>query len=146
MGKITVNIAGKEYRIVSDESGEYVNQLAYTLNQQIAETAKSYVGVGNASITTLVALNLTDELQKSRAALQELEEQVRQMREALRKAEIELSMKTPAQPGENAEIRRLQEICQKLEEENRQLKQGHFKRKMEMRVASRAFFAFGTDF
>ena len=28
MGKITVNIAGKEYRIVSDESGEYVNQLA----------------------------------------------------------------------------------------------------------------------
>ena len=61
MGKITVNIAGKEYRIVSDESGEYVNQLAYTLNQQIAETAKSYVGVGNASITTLVALNLTDE-------------------------------------------------------------------------------------
>lgn len=129
MGKITVNIAGKEYRIVSDESGEYINQLAYTLNQQIAETAKSYVGVGNASITTLVALNLTDELQKSRAALQELEEQVRQMREALRKAEIELSMKMPAQPGENAEIRRLQEICQKLEEENRQLKQGYFKRK-----------------
>ena len=129
MGKITVNIAGKEYRIVSDESGEYVNQLAYTLNQQIAETAKSYVGVGNASITTLVALNLTDELQKSRAALQELEEQVRQMREALRKAEIELSMKMPAQPGGNAELRRLQELCQKLEEENRQLKQGHFKRK-----------------
>lgn len=129
MGKITVNIAGKEYRIVSDESGEYVNQLAYTLNQQIAETAKSYVGVGNASITTLVALNLTDELQKSRAALQDLEEQVQQMREALCKAEIELSMKTPAQPGGNAELRRLQELCQKLEEENRQLKQGHFKRK-----------------
>lgn len=128
MGKITVNIAGKEYRIVSDESGEYVNQLAYTLNQQIAETAKSYVGVGNASITTLVALNLTDELQKNRAMLQDLEEQVRQMQEALRKAEIELSMKTASQP-ETMEMRRLQELCQKLEEENRQLKQGHFKRK-----------------
>ncbi len=40
MAKMTVNIAGKDYNIVSEESGEYVNQLAYFLNEQISTTAR----------------------------------------------------------------------------------------------------------
>lgn len=130
MGKITVNIAGKDYHIVSDESGEYVNQLAYFLNEQIRLTGKSYVGVGTTSILTLVALNLADELHKTRETLEGLQEQMEKIREALRKTEIELSMKTATKPSSiEPEIRRLQELCQKLEEENRQLKQGQFKKK-----------------
>ena len=125
MAKITVNIAGKDYNIVSDESGEYVNQLAYFLNEQIRTTAKGYVGVGTSSVITLVALNLADELHKTKAMLESLEEQMEEIREALRKTEIELSMKAaPKQNSIEPEIRRLQELCQKLEEENRQLKQG----------------------
>lgn len=130
MAKITVNIAGKDYNIVSDESGEYVNQLAYFLNEQIRTTAKGYVGVGTSSVITLVALNLADELHKSQAMLESLREQMEEIREALRKTEIELSMKAaPKQNSIQPEIRRLQELCQKLEEENRQLKQGQYKKK-----------------
>lgn len=130
MAKMTVNIAGKDYNIVSEESGEYVNQLAYFLNEQISTTARGYVGVGTASVVTLVALNLADELHKSKAALESLEEQMEEIRDALRKTEIELSMKAaPKQNSIQPEIRRLQELCQKLEEENRQLKQGQYKRK-----------------
>lgn len=130
MAKMTVNIAGKDYNIVSEESGEYVNQLAYFLNEQISTTARGYVGVGTASVVTLVALNLADELHKSKAALESLEEQMEEIRDALRKTEIELSMKSaPKQNSIQPEIRRLQELCQKLEEENRQLKQGQYKRK-----------------
>ena len=124
MGKFIVNIAGKDYHIVSDESGEYVNQLAYFLNEQISATSKNYIGVGLTSVLTLIALILADELHKSIAALERLQEQMEQIQETLRKTEIELSMKTAAKPNSiEPEIRRLQELCQKLEEENRQLKQ-----------------------
>ena len=60
MGKFIVNIAGKDYHIVSDESGEYVNQLAYFLNEQISATSKNYIGVGLTSVLTLIAVILGD--------------------------------------------------------------------------------------
>ena len=116
MAKMTVNIAGKDYNIVSEESGEYVNQLAYFLNEQISTTARGYVGVGTASVVTLVALNLADELHKSKAALESLEEQMEEIRDALRKTEIELSMK--AAPKQNS-ISRKSGGCKTLPEAGR---------------------------
>ena len=58
--KTTITVAGREYTILSEEGGEYVNRVAYDLNQKIAALNAENVGLSTVTLLALTALNLTD--------------------------------------------------------------------------------------
>lgn len=60
--KTTITICGREFKIVSDDSGEYIHQLAYELNERIKETSAAYIGLPTSPATALTALQILDEL------------------------------------------------------------------------------------
>ena len=69
--KTTVTICGREFKIVSDDSGEYIHQLAYELNERIKQTSAAYIGLPTSPATALTALMILDELTKKSNRLDE---------------------------------------------------------------------------
>ena len=67
--KTTVEICGREYSIVSEETEEYVAQLASELDERLRGLGSAYVGMNDSRVMVLTALNLMDELSKSREQL-----------------------------------------------------------------------------
>ena len=64
--KTTIAICGREFTIVSDDSGEYIHQLAYELNERIKKTSADYIGLPTGPATALTALQILDELTKKK--------------------------------------------------------------------------------
>lgn len=102
--KTTITVAGREYTILSEEGGEYVNRVAYDLNQKIAALNAENVGLSTVTLLALTALNLTDELFKAREALEASRQELEEIREALHKAEIQNRL-----PPKNRRAARLSE-------------------------------------
>ena len=67
--KTTVEICGREDSIVSEETEEYVAQLASELDERLRGLGSAYVGMNDSRVMVLTALNLMDELSKSREQL-----------------------------------------------------------------------------
>ncbi|MBC8539106.1 cell division protein ZapA [Christensenellaceae bacterium NSJ-63] len=123
--KTTITVAGREYTILSEEGGEYVNRVAYDLNQKIAALNAENVGLSTVTLLALTALNLTDELFKAREALEASRQELEEIREALHKAEIQNRIAAKEQAGGVAignELKRLREQVRRLETENQELK------------------------
>ncbi len=126
--KTNVVISGRAYCIVSEESGEYVNRVAYELNERIREISDQYVGLSTVMATVLAALNLTDELFKARESLRETAEQVKQLQEKLRQAEIKLNIVSEkAEVEGRAELKYALERLSTLEKENNALRTANFR-------------------
>ena len=86
--KTTITISGKEYTIVSEDSKEHVHRVAEYLDEQMYDLEKRYVGLNAQMRTTLVALNLADDLLKTKDELASIREEVEEMRRAMRDIEI----------------------------------------------------------
>ena len=123
MSKTTIVIAGREYSIISDESGEYVNQIAYELNRRIDEIAGQYVGLATNTATVLAALNLTDELTKAKDMLKKAQEEIDGIKDKLRQTEIALNLSAEKAQAQDQQSRQaMKEQLAKLEEENNRLR------------------------
>lgn len=123
MSKTTIVIAGREYSIISDESGEYVNQIAYELNRRVDEITGQYVGLATNTATVLAALNLTDELTKAKQMLERAQEEISEIKDKLRQTEIALNLSAEkAQAQDTASRQSMKEQLAKLEEENNRLR------------------------
>jgi len=116
--KTTVNICGRDFKIVSDDSGEYIHQLAYELNERIKETSAAYIGLPTNPATALTAMMILDELTKKRALLEEAVKELREVKEKLRQTEIELRiLEEKAEIGQNAKLKRALERIKSMEAE-----------------------------
>lgn len=121
--KTVVNILGKEFKIVSQEDGEYVARLAYSLNERLAKVNADYVGLSTNTLLSLVALNLSDELYKSKDTLSQAQNELQDIRDALRQTQIELNMTSEkVEAGIESELKRLRETNKDLESENKELR------------------------
>jgi cell division protein ZapA (FtsZ GTPase activity inhibitor) len=108
--------------------GEYVNRVAYELNERIKDTAAQYVGLSTNVSTVLAALNLTDELIKAREVLESVSEQLKELQEKLRLTEIKLNLATEKAESENKfELKSALERLSALEKENSVLRGGDFR-------------------
>lgn len=101
--KTTITISGKEYTIVSEDSKEHVHRVAEYLDEQMYDLEKRYVGLNAQMRTTLVALNLADDLLKTKDELASIREEVEEMRRAMRDIEIRRHEETEV-PEHTAEI------------------------------------------
>ena len=86
--KTTITICGKEYTIVSEDSKEHVHRVGAYLDDQMRELEMRYVGLNAQMRTTLVALNLADDLLKTKDELESIREEVEEMRRTMRDIEI----------------------------------------------------------
>lgn len=119
--KTKVTVFGKEYCIVSDESKEYVQQIAIDLDERLKKLNGEYLSLSALTLTTLAALNLTDEYLKTKSALEELKVEVEGLRERVRDMHIKQQVEAPSN-----EQKLLRERVERLEMENERLKQGRF--------------------
>lgn len=116
--KTTVMICGREFKIVSDDSGEYIHQLAYELNERIKQTSAAYIGLPTSPATALTALMILDELTKKSKRLDETAAELAETKEKLRAAEIELRiLEEKAEIGQNAKLKRALERIKSMEAE-----------------------------
>ena len=116
--KTTVTICGREFKIVSDDGGEYIHQLAYELNERIKQTSAAYIGLPTSPATALTALMILDELTKKSNRLDETAAELAETKEKLRAAEIELRiLEEKAEIGQNAKLKRALERIKSMEAE-----------------------------
>jgi len=88
---VPVKIFNQELRIRTDESPEYVREVARYVDAKIYEVVNSASATSPTKAVMLAALNITDELFREREKLRQLSEKVQQQSELLQKkiAEIE---------------------------------------------------------
>ena len=69
--KVKINICGKEYTVVSDESREYVLQIAQVVNQKMQDLMGRNSSLNFPMAAVLTALNLADETEKIKVVARE---------------------------------------------------------------------------
>lgn len=80
--KVTLNIAGQEFRLAGGDSEEYMRGLSADINSRINEIQQQYPQMSTTRCTLLAMLNMTDELYKLREAYSELDKKISELREA----------------------------------------------------------------
>ena len=90
MNKTThrLKIAGEEYRIVSDETSEYMNELAHEIDLKMAEILRG-ARVSTTQAAVLVALQYADEAKKNGGTTDNLRLQLKEYLEDAAKAKSE---------------------------------------------------------
>lgn len=82
--RITVNVAGKSWSLVSSDPPEYVRRVADYVDRRLSETA-AVTNLPSAQTALLTCFNLADELMKA----QDENTLLRRQMEALRKEQAE---------------------------------------------------------
>ncbi|MFA7411395.1 MAG: cell division protein ZapA [Tissierellaceae bacterium] len=75
--KINIIIDGRNFTVVGSESEEYVINLAYYVDKKIKEVSGKNDKLCQTMSATLAALNIADELQRTKGKLEELESQAK---------------------------------------------------------------------
>ncbi len=77
--KIKININGKYYTFLHDESDEYMNQLVHYLNAKISGASKGGIQLGEPTNIVAAALDITDELFKAQKNFNALKNETNRM-------------------------------------------------------------------
>ena len=80
--RVTLNIAGQEFRLAAGESEEYMRDIAAQVNARIDEIQKQYPQMSTTRCTLLAMLNMADELQKLHNQYNEVDRKISELREA----------------------------------------------------------------
>ena len=127
--KTTISILGKEYDIVSEESAQYVHQVAYYVEEKMRHYNKDYVTSSTSMLLTLVALNLADDYFKAKEAFVGAEGEAKALKERIREMEIELSITNELARKMQQSQEETEQQCKILEEQVRVLKEENQKLK-----------------
>ena len=72
--RVVVSIYGKEYGLVSEVDAEYIKKAAAYLDSKMREVAENYPNIPEARIAVLAALNIADELFRTKGNLDDTPE------------------------------------------------------------------------
>ena len=78
--RMNLCLARQNFQIVCDDSAEYMKKLEASVNERIEEVQKQYPGMSTTRCTLLAMLNMEDELTKSKARFDQLEQKISQLR------------------------------------------------------------------
>ena len=85
MPEVNVEIAGKKYRMACEEGEEpHLLELAADLNRRIDSFKGSFGEIGDARLTVMAAIAVTDELSDAERRIEELSVQIAEMTAASR--------------------------------------------------------------
>lgn len=87
--KTVVTVRGKEYTLVGTETVEYMQRVAGYVDRRMNDLSFSNY-LSEDRLMTLTALNIADELLKSKDEVNAIRKELAQMRQALHKAEQQL--------------------------------------------------------
>ncbi|NLM37057.1 MAG: cell division protein ZapA [Firmicutes bacterium] len=78
LNRVTIKIMGDEYNVVGPESPEYINRLVETIESKVEAVQKAHgdAKLSKTQLAILVALQLTDELEKLRITHEKMEKLV----------------------------------------------------------------------
>ena len=80
--RVTLNVAGQEFRLAGGDSEEYMRQLASEVNARIDEVQQQYPQMSTTRCTLLAMLNMADELKKLHSRYNEVDKKISELREA----------------------------------------------------------------
>lgn len=80
--RVTLNIAGQDFRLAGDETEGYMRSLADSVNARIGEVQRQYPQMSTTRCTLLAMLNMADELQKLHNQYNEVDKKISELREA----------------------------------------------------------------
>ena len=69
--KLKVKILGQEYTLVSEDSIEYMQEMANAVNQKLTEVRTRNSALSTSMASILVAMNMADDLEKVKLAARE---------------------------------------------------------------------------
>jgi len=84
--RVTVYIAGQEFRLACDDSDEYIRRVAGYVNEKVEEVQGQYPNLSTANCLILTALNLSDELHKLREDYDALDSRISELRDMPRQS------------------------------------------------------------
>lgn len=90
--KVEVKIQGRLHTIVADESEEYIYRISSYVDKKMSEISSRNSRLSMDMTATLTAINLADELFKSKQTEDNLRRQLLQYAEDARKAEEQIKM------------------------------------------------------
>ena len=62
--KLSVTICGRKYTLVSDESPEYIEEIASYVDQKLSEVTNGNPTIGAVNAAVITAVNIADEKRK----------------------------------------------------------------------------------
>ena len=87
MAQISVNIAGRAFRMACEDGEEsHLEGLAAALDVRIGEMRAAFGEIGDQRLTVMAAISLADERAEALSRVAKLEEEIARMREAARGA------------------------------------------------------------
>lgn len=79
--RINISLSRQNFRILTDESPDYIRQLESAVNKRIRAAQRQYPELSMVRCTLLAMFSMEDELQKTRNDMLELEEKLTRLRE-----------------------------------------------------------------
>ncbi len=84
MPQVTVNIAGKTYRMAcADGEENHLEELARLLDERIAQMREAFGEIGDMRLQVMAALTIADELSETRKTAGKLEAEVAELKELI---------------------------------------------------------------
>ena len=128
--KVTLRIAGKDYKIMGSESDEYMQRVGLYIDRKMNEITKSSVKLNTAMASILAAINVADDYFKAREAetyykdeLIKIKRQIEEMRkndeqiknelEKVKRQNTELQLSLAKREAELAEVRNSKRLTEK---------------------------------
>ena len=120
--KVTLRIAGKDYKIMGSESDEYMQRIGLYIDRKLNEITRSSVKLNTAMASILAAINVADDYFKAREAetyykdelikikrqteeMRRNDEQLRNELEKLKRQNTELQLSLAKREAELSEVR-----------------------------------------
>ncbi len=93
--RMIIRVAGQEFKLSGDESEQYMQGLAETVNSRISEVQHRYPMLSTGNCVLLAALNMADELTKLRADYEALDQRIADLREMPKRQTAQGPVKRP---------------------------------------------------
>lgn len=115
INKVSVKICGKEYKLQTDETPEYIMGLAAEVDKQINDLAKEKPNFGIQNAAVIAALTSLDEAKKASESIDNIRSQIKFYVDDAAKARVSSTKAV-------VELREMKARVAELEKENKELK------------------------
>ncbi len=113
--KITLNINGKNYTLVHDETDDYMRRIEHYLNSKIETSGKAAIQLGEQTALVMASISVIDELFKTQKNFNTLKNEIKRIMDEYDKLRAEKQLLTESLQDAD---RKIEELSAKLIDKN----------------------------
>lgn len=121
INKVSVIICGKEYKLQTDETPEYIMALAALVDKEINDVLRAKPNFGTQNAAVFAALTSLDEAKKARDSIDNIRSQIKFYVDDAAKARVTSTKATVELREMKARVQELEKTIKELEKENKEL-------------------------